>query len=107
MFGAFLATRWCFTRIWIKAPSGRQRFNGLGAINALTKEVISITNTDYVNSLTACALLNKIRALNPSIPVSLILDNARYERCKRVIDLAAILPITFPSSQLSIKAFFG
>ncbi len=93
MFGAFLATLWCFTRVWIKAPSGRQRFNVLGAINAITKEVISITNTDYVNSLTVCALLNKIRALNPSIPVSLILDNARYQRCNLVIALAATLHI--------------
>jgi transposase len=93
VFGAFLATLWCFTRVWIKAPSGRQRFNVLGAINAITKEVISITNTDYVNSLTVCALLNKIRALNPSIPVSLILDNARYQRCNLVIALAATLHI--------------
>lgn len=93
VFGAFLSTLWCFTRVWIKAPSGRQRFNVLGAINAITKEVITITNTAYINSITVCALLDKIRALNPSIPISLILDNARYQRCNLVTDLATTLNI--------------
>jgi transposase len=93
VFGAFLSALWCFTRAWIKAPCGRQRFNVLGAINAISKEVISITNTDYVNSTTVCALLNRIKELNPSIPLSLILDNARYQRCNLVIDLAAKLNI--------------
>lgn len=93
MFGAFLSALWCITRLWIKAPSGRQRFNVLGAIDAITKEVITITNTDYINSTTVCALLNKIKALNPSIPISIFLDNARYQRCKLVTDLAASLNI--------------
>jgi transposase len=93
VFGAFLSTLWCITRIWIRAPSGRQRFNVLGAINAISKEVITITNTAYVNSITVCALLNKIKALNPRIPISLILDNARYQRCALVTELAAKLNI--------------
>jgi transposase len=93
VFGAFLSALWCVTRLWIKAPSGRQRFNVLGAIDAITKEVITITNTDYINSTTVCALLNKIKALNPSIPISIFLDNARYQRCKLVTDLAASLNI--------------
>jgi transposase len=93
VFGAFLSALWCITRLWIKAPSGRQRFNVLGAIDAITKEVITITNTDYINSTTVCALLNKIKALNPSIPISIFLDNARYQHCKLVTDLAARLNI--------------
>jgi hypothetical protein len=93
VFGAFLSALWCIARLWIKAPSGRQRFNVLGAIDAITKEVITITNTDYINSTTVCALLNKIKALNPSIPISIFLDNARYQRCKLVTDLAASLKI--------------
>jgi hypothetical protein len=35
-------------RCWIKAPSGRQRFNVLGALNAITHEVITVTNLTYI-----------------------------------------------------------
>jgi len=93
VFGAFLSALWCFTRAWIKAPYGRQRFNVLGAINATTHEVITITNTDYINSTSVCALLYRIKALNLAIPVSLVMDNARYQCCKRVKDLAQTLNI--------------
>jgi len=47
VFGAFLGYLWCFVRCWIKAPSGRQRFNVLGALNAITHEVITVTNLTY------------------------------------------------------------
>lgn len=93
VFGAFLSALWCFTRVWIKAPCGRQRFNVLGAINAVTKEVIMITNSDYINSSSVCALLNRIKALDLTIPITLVLDNARYQRCKLVTNLADTLKI--------------
>ena len=41
---AYLGFIWCFTRIFIPSPSGRKRFNVLGAINAVTKEVVTVTN---------------------------------------------------------------
>ena len=34
VMGAFLGLVWCFERIFIKSPSGRKRFNVLGALNA-------------------------------------------------------------------------
>ncbi|OIO97535.1 MAG: hypothetical protein AUK03_02355 [Anaerolineae bacterium CG2_30_64_16] len=40
----FLGLLWCFQRIFIQAPAGRQRFNVLGALNALTHELITVTN---------------------------------------------------------------
>ena len=93
VFGAFLSALWCFTRVWIKAPCGRQRFNVLGAINAVTKEVITITNTGYINSTSVCALLNRIKALDLAVPITLVLDNARYQRCALVQNLADTLKI--------------
>jgi hypothetical protein len=33
VFAPFLGYLWCFVRMFIKAPSGRQRFNVLGALN--------------------------------------------------------------------------
>ena len=52
VFGAFLGYLWCFARCWIKAPSGRQRFSVLGALNAVTHDVITVTTLTYINSLT-------------------------------------------------------
>ena len=47
---AYLGFLWCFTRTFICSPSGRKRFNVLGAVNAVTKQIITITNETYVNS---------------------------------------------------------
>src|SRR5271157_6476450 len=45
VFGRFLCCLWSFTRIFVRAASGRQRFNVLGAWNAVTRELIAVTNT--------------------------------------------------------------
>jgi transposase len=37
---AYLGFLWCFQRIFMASPSGRKRFNVLGAINALTHQII-------------------------------------------------------------------
>ena len=63
VFGAFVGALWCFARVWIKAPSGRRRFNVLGALNALTQEVITVTNTTYINAQSVCQLLERLAAL--------------------------------------------
>jgi hypothetical protein len=34
----------------VRAASGRQRFNVLGAWNAMTRDVIAVTNTTVVNT---------------------------------------------------------
>jgi hypothetical protein len=49
--GAFLGWVWCFERIFIKSPSGRKRFNILGALNAITHEIITVTNVSCNFSL--------------------------------------------------------
>jgi transposase len=41
---AYLGFLWCFQRIFMASPSGRKRFNVLGAINALTHQIILVTN---------------------------------------------------------------
>jgi hypothetical protein len=46
---AYLGFLWCFTRTFIRSPSGRKRFNVLGAVNAVTQEIITITNEAYIN----------------------------------------------------------
>jgi len=93
VFGAFLGYLWCFARCWIKAPSGRQRFNVLGALNAITYEVITVTNLTYINAESVCQLLGKLAALGLQGPITLVLDNARYQRCALVQSVADALGI--------------
>jgi transposase len=89
----FLGMLWCFTRVFIKAPAGRQRFNVLGAINAITHELITVTNDKYINALSFCDLLRCIDQLNLTVPITLVLDNARYQKCQIVWELAQSLNI--------------
>ena len=92
VLGAFLGFLWSFTRVFVRTPCGRQRFNVLGALNAITKELITITNDSYITSIQVCELLRKITAIS-SGPVTLVLDNARYQRCRLVMNLAQELGI--------------
>ena len=94
VFGTFLGCMWSFTRLFVRAASGRQRFNVLGAWNAVTRELVAVTNTTVVNTETMCELLRKIAALGLTRPITLVLDNARYQRNAVVQALAEELGIT-------------
>ena len=94
VFGTFLCCLWSFQRIFVRAASGRQRFNVLGAWNAVTHELIAVTNTTVVNTETMCELLRKIAASGLSGPLTLVLDNARYQRNAAVQALADQVGIT-------------
>lgn len=89
----FLGFLWSFTRLFIQAPAGRKRFNVLGALDVITHDLITVTNDAYINALSVCDLLRKLRARYPTIPITLILDNARYQKCRLVWELAAELNI--------------
>lgn len=89
----FLGFLWCFARLFIQAPAGRQRFNVLGALNALTHELITITNDTYINAESFCALLYKLAVLQLRVPITLVLVNARYQKCALVAAVAASLQI--------------
>ncbi len=93
VMGAFLGLVWCFERVFIKSPSGRKPFNVLGALNAITHEVITVTNDSYINAESVCELLHKLATLGLSIPITLVLDNARYQKCQLVQALADSLGI--------------
>ena len=83
VYGTFLCCLWSFVRLYVRAASGRQRFNVLGAINAVTKELIAVSNTTVVNTETMCELLRKIAGQGLAGPVTLVLDNARYQTTQR------------------------
>ena len=88
VFGTFLCCLWSFMRLFVQAASGRQRFNVLGAWNAVTREFTVVTNTTVVNTETMCVLLRKLSAQGLAGPITVVLDNARYQRNKVVQALA-------------------
>lgn len=91
----FIGFLWCFAKIWVKSPTGRQRFNVLGALNAVTNETITITNTTYINAWSVIDLLFKLRQryLLTGIPIAVVLDNAGYQACNLVRDAAEMMSI--------------
>jgi transposase len=84
VYGPFLAYVWCLVRLFIPGPSGRKRYNVLAALNAATHEVIRVTNHGYINALSVCELLAKVAAARLPGKVTLVMDNARYQRCELV-----------------------
>ena len=93
VFGTFLCRLWSITRVFVRAASGRQRLNVLGAWDAVTRRLPTVTNTTVVNTDTMCMLLRVIAAEGLVGPVMVVLDNARYQRNKVVQGLAAELGI--------------
>lgn len=89
----FLGFLWCFVRLFIKAPAGRQRFNVLGALHATSLQLVTVTNCDYINSHSVVALLRQLATTFTNLPITLVLDNARYQRCRFVQSMATELGI--------------
>jgi transposase len=91
---AFLGFLWCFSRFFIPSPAGRKRFNVLGAVDAVTKEILTFTNETYINAEVVCLFLLQIaHHYDPQIPITLVLDNAPYQKCYLVQACARALNI--------------
>jgi len=80
-------------RLFIPSPSGRKRFNVLAALEAVSKDIITVTNETYINAESVCQLLAEIAKLGLDNPITLVLDNARYQKCALVKNYAAALNI--------------
>jgi transposase len=103
----FLGFLWCVKRVFIKAPSGRQRWNVLGALEAVSHRLITVSNESYITATSVCELLRLIAADAAGRPVTIFLDNARYQHCALVEGLAlelnlelAFLPSYSPNLNL-------
>jgi transposase len=93
VYAPFLALIWGFTRVFVKAPSGRQRLHVLAALHATTKEILTVQNLTYVTAETVCEWLRRLAGTHPALPITIVLDNARYQKCARVQELARGLGI--------------
>ena len=80
-------------RRFVKTYSGRKRYNVLGAIDYITKRILTVTNDSYITATEVCAMLQKIACEYPGKTVHIILDNARYQKCTVVQSLANELGI--------------
>jgi len=89
VYGPLLGYLWCLVRLFVPGPSGRQRYNALAALGAITHRVIRASNHAYINADSVCALLRQVAAAGLRGPVTLVLDNARYQRCAVAQALAA------------------
>jgi transposase len=92
VFGPFLGYVWAAIRLFLPAPAGRQRYNVLGALNAVTHELTRVVNCTVINAEAVCELLRLI-ARRTAGPVTVVLDNAKYQRCRLVQELARGLGI--------------
>jgi len=92
VMGGFAGRVWSVVRKYVKTASGRKRYNVLGALNFISKKIETVTNDTYITSTQVIELLEKLAASFIK-PIKIVLDNARYQRCRIVIERAAELGI--------------
>ncbi len=80
-------------RRFVLTFSGRMRYNVLGAIDFITKKVLTVTNDKYITATEVCEMLRKISMEYKGKITYLLLDNARYQKCRVVQELASNLGI--------------
>ena len=88
VMGGFSGAIWTKVRRYVQTASGRQRYNVLGALDFVTKKVETVTNRTYITACEVMALIDKLVVTCSGLPIKLVLDNARYQRCKAVIEHA-------------------
>jgi len=90
----YLCVVWCAVRLFIKAPAGRQRLNVVGAVNAISKQIVTLCNRSFVNAEVIIDFLAKLKKEAGNLPIVIVLDNARHQHCKYVLQVAQDLGIT-------------
>lgn len=89
----FIGCVYCKVRRFARSLSGRRRYNVLGALDYATKKVHTVTNDKYINAESVCELFRKIRSAYKGRTIHVVLDNASYQKCSRVTELADALRI--------------
>jgi transposase len=88
--GGFIGQLWSKERIFVKSTSGRNRYNVLGALNFSTKKMETIVNDSYITSSQVLMLIDKLINEYPNQVIKLVMDNVKYQRCKLVMEYAAV-----------------
>lgn len=80
-------------RRFVKTWSGRKRYNVLGAMDFITKKVHTVVNDSYITATEVCGMLRKLRMEYGDREIHLVLDNARYQKCRIVQEMASSFDI--------------
>ncbi len=80
-------------RRYVRTFSGRKRYNVLGALDYVSKKMLVVANDSYITATEVCEMLKKIADEYVGKEVHLVLDNARYQKCRIVQELAGQLGI--------------
>jgi transposase len=89
----FLGYAYGKVRHFVRTHSGRKRYNVLAALNFATKKLTTVTNDTYITATQVCELLRKLAVEYTGTIINLVLDNASYQKCQAVKDLATKLRI--------------
>ena len=89
----FLGRVYGKVRHYVRTCSGRKRYNVLGALNFVTKSLLTVTNDTYITATQVCEMLLKISREYQGKAIYMVLDNASYQKCRIVTDLAKKLGI--------------
>lgn len=79
---------WCLRRIFIPSGSGRQRYSVLGAVETRDHDLVTVRTKGSVTAQTVCELIDRIVEAYPNEPITLVMDNARYQHCELVMKTA-------------------
>ena len=90
---AFTCHVWCKEPLYLKTEAGPNRFNLLGCVDPFSLDIIQSHSMIYVDAEQTKAFLEKVRRESGDTPVSIVLDNARYQHCQAVKDKAVQLGI--------------
>ena len=93
MGNGYLGYIYGVVRRFIRTLNGRKRYNVLGALNFVSKQVHTITNSTYITAIQVCRMLAKLYKLYPGQEIHIVLDNAKYQKCEIVEKLAKHLNI--------------
>lgn len=93
IFTTLLGCIWCKTRCFLRSQAGRRRYSILGAINAINKKMTYFSTDATINAKSVCKLLKMIYLEYYGKPITIVLDNAKYQHCKLVERYAKVLKI--------------
>jgi transposase len=99
VLGGFAGRLWSRVRCFVKTACGRSRYNVLGALNFCGKNVATITNDTYISAEQVVLLMKRLLAEYKDKTLTLVLDNAAYQRCGKDTEYAkehGIVLVFFP-----------
>ncbi len=97
MYGKFDNYLWGKQIRYAPSGHGRHRVNVYGVYDVVTNQVYSMHNHSYINAEFMAAYLNWLREqvyCDRERPLHVVLDNARYQHCKYIKQVATDLNIT-------------